>query len=70
MSQLFPPGITNVSIDIIIYILPVFYLCRLQVPLRRRLGLIALFTMRGGAATVSLLRFIVLWQLRNTADVT
>ncbi|KAK8094945.1 hypothetical protein PG997_001630 [Apiospora hydei] len=45
-------------------------LWHLQVSLKRRLGLIAIFTMGGGAITVSLLRFIVLWQLSNTADTT
>lgn len=50
--------------------MPIFPLWGLQATLRRRLGLIAVFAMGGGAFTVSLLRFIVLWQLGNTDDVT
>ncbi|KAK8087401.1 hypothetical protein PG994_002375 [Apiospora phragmitis] len=64
------PSVVNVSMDAIIYIMPVFPLWHLQLFLRCRLGLIAIFTMGGGAVTVSLLRFIVLWQLSNSADAT
>ncbi|KAK7947844.1 uncharacterized protein PG986_008730 [Apiospora aurea] len=64
------PSVANVTMDLVIYTLPIVPLWHLQVPLRRRLGLIAIFTMGGSAITVSLLRFIVLWQLSNTADTT
>lgn len=47
-----------------------FPIWRLQCSVRRRLGLIFLFTMGGGAIAVSLLRFLALWQLSHTADVT
>ncbi|KAK8133485.1 hypothetical protein PG984_005497 [Apiospora sp. TS-2023a] len=63
-------SVANVSVDVIIYIMPTIPLWSLQLSLRRRLGLIAIFTLGGGAITVSLLRFIVLWQLSNTTDVT
>ncbi|KAK8038616.1 hypothetical protein PG993_007027 [Apiospora rasikravindrae] len=62
------PSVANVSMDLVIYTLPIVPLWSLQLSLKRRLGLIAIFTMGGGAITVSLLRFIVLWQLSNTPD--
>jgi hypothetical protein len=42
----------------------------MQTSLRRRIGLISIFTLGGGTIMVSLLRFIVLWQLANTKDVS
>ena len=45
-------------------------LWHIQTTLRRRLGLIAVFTLGGGTILVSTLRFIVLWQLSNTEDVS
>jgi hypothetical protein len=42
----------------------------MQTTLRRRFGLIAIFTLGGGTILVSTLRFIVLWQLANTKDVS
>jgi hypothetical protein len=42
----------------------------MQTSLRRRIGLIFIFTLGGGTILVSLLRFIVLWQLANTTDVS
>ena len=42
----------------------------MQTSLRRRIGLISIFTLGGGTILVSLLRFIVLWQLANTTDVS
>lgn len=56
--------------DVIIYVLPIFPLWRLQTSRRRRVELIAIFTAGGGAVLVSLLRFIVLYQLSSTSDTT
>jgi hypothetical protein len=56
--------------DVVIYVLPIFPLWNMQAPKRQRLEIIAIFTLGGGAVIVSLLRFIVLWQLGNTDDST
>jgi hypothetical protein len=55
---------------VVIYLLPIWPLWNMQTTLRRRLGLIAIFTLGGGTILVSTLRFIVLWQLSNTDDVS
>jgi hypothetical protein len=57
-------------VDVVIYILPIQPLWNMQTSLRRRIGLISIFTLGGGTIMVSLLRFIVLWQLANTKDVS
>ncbi|KAF3006357.1 hypothetical protein E8E14_006166 [Neopestalotiopsis sp. 37M] len=64
------PSAVNVSVDVVIYVLPIFPLWKLQTSKRRRIELIAIFTAGGGAVLVSLLRFIVLYQLSNTTDTT
>ncbi|KAH9897557.1 hypothetical protein F4778DRAFT_744038 [Xylariomycetidae sp. FL2044] len=64
------PTVANVTVDFMVYILPILPISRIQVSLKRKLELIVVFTMGGCAITVSLLRFIVLWQLSNTTDTT
>ncbi|CAJ2508802.1 Uu.00g138280.m01.CDS01 [Anthostomella pinea] len=64
------PSVANVLMDVVIYLIPVPIPWRLQASRRRRFELIALFTLGGGTVIVSLLRFIVLWQLSNTLDTT
>lgn len=56
--------------DVVIYLLPIYPLWHMQTTLRRRVGLISIFTLGGGTIMVSTLRFIVLWQLSNTEDVS
>jgi hypothetical protein len=57
-------------VDVIIYLLPIYPLWNMQTSVRRRIRLISIFTLGGGTIMVSLLRFIVLWQLANTEDVS
>jgi hypothetical protein len=54
--------------DVVIYLLPIYPLWNVQTSLRRRIGLMCIFTLGGCTIMVSLLRFIVLWQLANTTD--
>ncbi|CAN9389961.1 unnamed protein product [Alternaria alternata] len=62
------PSVANVFMDVVIYLLPIYPLWNVQTPVRRRIGLICVFTLGGCTIMVSLLRFIVLWQLANTKD--
>jgi hypothetical protein len=62
--------IQNVFMDVVIYLLPIYPLWNVQTTLRRRIGLMCIFTLGGCTIMVSLLRFIVLWQLANTTDVS
>ncbi|KAF2623061.1 hypothetical protein BU25DRAFT_305614, partial [Macroventuria anomochaeta] len=62
------PSVVNVFMDAVIYLLPIYPLWNVQTPVRRRIGLICIFTLGGCTIMVSLLRFIVLWQLANTKD--
>lgn len=56
--------------DVVIYVLPIFPIWNVQASLRHRIGLISIFTLGGLTIVISTLRFIVLWQLANTDDVT
>jgi hypothetical protein len=58
----------NVFVNVVIYVLPIFPVWTIQTSVKRRLKLIAMFTLGFAAVSVSLLRFIVLWQLSNTTD--
>ena len=58
----------NVTVDVIIYLMPIYPVWGLQTSFKRRIQLIAVFTAGGAAVTISLLRFVVLWQLANAAD--
>jgi hypothetical protein len=51
--------------DVVIYLLPIYPLWNVQTSVRRRI-----FTLGGCTIMISLLRFIVLWQLANTKDVS
>ncbi|KAF7594600.1 hypothetical protein BBP40_008867 [Aspergillus hancockii] len=62
---LYFPASMNVLTDFLIYILPIYPLWSLQMSTRRRIGLIACFTVGGSTILVSLLRFIVLVQLAS-----
>ncbi|KAF7674256.1 hypothetical protein GT037_008022, partial [Alternaria burnsii] len=62
------PSVANVFMDVVIYLLPIYPLWTVQTPVRRQIGLICVFTCGGCTVMVSLLRFIVLWQLANTKD--
>ncbi|KAH8426379.1 uncharacterized protein LDX57_004117 [Aspergillus melleus] len=62
---LYFPASMNVLTDMLIYILPIWPLWSLQMSRRRRMGLIACFTVGGTTVLVSLLRFIVLVQLAS-----
>ncbi|KAE8312789.1 hypothetical protein BDV41DRAFT_298502 [Aspergillus transmontanensis] len=62
---LYFPASMNVLTDLLIYILPIYPLWTLQMSARRRVGLIACFTVGGSTIIVSLLRFIVLVQLAS-----
>ena len=70
LGNIYSNVLKNVAVDVVIYILPIFPLWKLQTSRRRRIELIAIFTAGGGAVLVSLLRFIVLYQLSNTTDTT
>lgn len=60
----------NVFMDVVIYLLPIYPLWNVQTTVRRRIGLMCVFTLGGCTIMISLLRFIVLWQLANTKDVS
>ncbi|KAI4678269.1 uncharacterized protein J4E88_006790 [Alternaria novae-zelandiae] len=64
------PSVANVFMDVVIYLLPIYPLWNVQTTVRRRIGLMCVFTLGGCTIMISLLRFIVLWQLANTKDVS
>ncbi|KAI7281537.1 hypothetical protein KC345_g4088 [Hortaea werneckii] len=62
------PTAVNVAVNLLIYLLPIQPVWALQTSLTRRLKLISMFTLGFAAITVSLCRFVMLWQLSNTQD--
>ncbi|GAB1726731.1 hypothetical protein NU195Hw_g6336t1 [Hortaea werneckii] len=62
------PTAVNVAVNLLVYLLPIYPVWGLQTSLTRRLKLISMFTLGFAAITVSLCRFVMLWQLSNTKD--
>ncbi|KAI7568153.1 hypothetical protein KC343_g3933, partial [Hortaea werneckii] len=62
------PTAVNVAVNLLVYLLPIYPVWGLQTSLTRRLKLISMFTLGFAAITVSLCRFVMLWQLSNTQD--
>lgn len=58
----------NVAVNLVVYILPIYPVWGLQTSIKRRIKLISMFTLGFAAITVSLCRFVMLWQLSNTKD--
>ncbi|KAI7240653.1 hypothetical protein KC330_g1092 [Hortaea werneckii] len=62
------PTAVNVAVNLVVYILPIYPVWGLQTSIKRRIKLISMFTLGFAAITVSLCRFVMLWQLSNTKD--
>ncbi|RMZ74484.1 integral membrane [Pyrenophora seminiperda CCB06] len=67
---LIAPAVVNVLLDIYVFILPIPILVRLQMPTKRKLGVLSVFLFGGGAVIMSIIRFhsvVFVQSLNNTS---